>query len=57
MKRQVISRSNSHFYPFMLKANLHRVLRWRFGPKSEAFNVDRFALFAGESVVIESGRW
>ena len=36
-----------------LKANLHRMLKWRFGPKSEAFNVDQFGLFADGSVVIE----
>ena len=36
-----------------LKANLHRMLKWRFGPKSEAFNVDQFGLFADDSVVIE----
>ena len=36
-----------------LKANLHRLLRWRFGPKSEALDVDQFGLFADESLVIE----
>lgn len=36
-----------------LKANLHRLLKWRFGPKSEAIDVDQFGLFADESVVIE----
>jgi transposase len=36
-----------------LKANLHRLLKWRFGPKSEVIDVDQFALFADESVVIE----
>ena len=25
-----------------LKANLHRLLKWRFGPKSEVINVDQF---------------
>ena len=36
-----------------LKANLHRLLKWRFGPKSEVVNVDQFGLFADGSVVIE----
>lgn len=36
-----------------LKANLHRLLKWRFGPKSEVIDVDQFALFTDESVVIE----
>src|SRR5208283_5638673 len=36
-----------------LKSNLHRMLKWRFGPKSEAFNVDQFGLFADDSFVIE----
>lgn len=36
-----------------LKANLHRLLKWRFGPKSEALDVDQFGLFADESLVIE----
>ncbi len=35
-----------------LKANLHRLLKWRFGPKSESIDVDQFGLFAG-SLVIE----
>ncbi len=36
-----------------LKANLHRMLKWRFGPKSEVINFDQLGLFADESVVIE----
>jgi transposase len=36
-----------------LKTNLHRLLKWRFGPKSEALNVDQFGLFADGSLVIE----
>lgn len=36
-----------------LHANLHRVLKWRFGPKSEVLNVDQFGLFADGSLVIE----
>jgi len=36
-----------------LKANLHRLLKWRFGPKSELIDVDQFALFADASVVVE----
>lgn len=36
-----------------LKANLHRLLKWRFGPKSEVINVNQPGLFADESVVIE----
>ena len=36
-----------------LKASLHRILKWRFGSKSEVINIDQFGLFAGESVVIE----
>ena len=36
-----------------LKANLHRLLKWRFGPKSEALDVDQFGLFADGSLVIE----
>ena len=36
-----------------LKANLHRLLKWRFGPKSEVIDVDQFGLFADESLVIE----
>src|ERR1035441_633799 len=39
-----------------LKANLHRVLKWRFGPKSELIDVDQFGLFADGSVVIELPR-
>lgn len=36
-----------------LKANLHRLLKWRFGPKSEVIDVDQFGLFADECLVIE----
>ena len=36
-----------------LKANLHRLLKWQFGPKSEHLNVDQLALFVDGSVVIE----
>ena len=36
-----------------MKANLHRLLKWRFGPKSEVLDVDQFGLFADESLVIE----
>ena len=36
-----------------LKANLHRLLKWRFGPKSEVIDLDQFPLFADESLVIE----
>jgi len=36
-----------------LKTNLHRLLKWRFGPKTEALNVDQFGLFADGSLVIE----
>ena len=36
-----------------LKANLHRLLKWRFGPKSEALDVDQFGLFVDESLVME----
>jgi transposase len=36
-----------------LKANLHRILKWRFGPKSEVINIDQCGLFADESVVVE----
>ncbi len=36
-----------------LKANLHRLLKWRFGPKSELIDVDQFALVADGSMVIE----
>ena len=36
-----------------LKANLHRLLKWRFGPKSELIDVDQYALFADGSVVID----
>ena len=36
-----------------LKANLHRLLKWWFGPKSEVLDVDQFGLFADESLVIE----
>lgn len=36
-----------------LKANLHRLLKWQFGPKSEHLNVDQLGLFVGGSVVIE----
>ena len=36
-----------------LKANLHRLLKWQFGPKSEVIDVDQFGLFADESLVIE----
>ena len=36
-----------------LKANLHRILKWRFGPKSEVINIDQCGLFTDESVVIE----
>jgi len=39
-----------------LKGNLHRLLKWRFGPKSEVIDVDQFALFADESAVIEVPR-
>ena len=35
-----------------LKANLHRLLKWRFGPKSELLDVDQFGLFADGSLVI-----
>jgi transposase len=36
-----------------LKANLHRILKWRFGPKSEVINIDQCGLFTDESVLIE----
>jgi hypothetical protein len=36
-----------------LKANLHRLLKWQFGPKSEHINVDQLGLFVDGSVVIE----
>jgi hypothetical protein len=36
-----------------LKANLHRLLKWQFGPKSEHLNVDQLGLFVDDSVVIE----
>lgn len=36
-----------------LKANLHRLLKWRFGRKSESLSVDQFGLFADDSVIIE----
>ncbi|MGH8256775.1 MAG: IS66 family transposase [Steroidobacteraceae bacterium] len=36
-----------------LKANLHRLLKWRFGPKSEGVDVDQFGLFADGSIVVE----
>ena len=36
-----------------LKANLHCLLKWRFGPKSEALDVDQFGLFGDGSLVFE----
>jgi transposase len=36
-----------------LKANLHRVLKWRFGPKSECIDIDQMGLFVDASVVVE----
>ena len=36
-----------------LKANLHRLLKWQFGPRSEIINVDQLGLFVDGSVVIE----
>ncbi len=36
-----------------LKANLHRLLKWRFGPKSKALDVDQFGHCADGSLVIE----
>ena len=36
-----------------LKTNLHRLLKWQFGPKSEGLAVDQFGLFADGSLVIE----
>jgi transposase len=36
-----------------LKANLRRLLKWQFGPKSEVLDVDQFGLFADGSLVIE----
>ena len=36
-----------------LKTNLHRLLKWRFGPKREVLDVDQFGLFADGSLVIE----
>jgi transposase len=36
-----------------LKANLHRVLKWRFGPKSEHIDVEQLGLFVDGSVVLE----
>ncbi|MGH2448792.1 MAG: IS66 family transposase zinc-finger binding domain-containing protein [Steroidobacteraceae bacterium] len=36
-----------------LKANLHRLLKWRFGPKREGVDVDQFGLFADASIVVE----
>jgi transposase len=36
-----------------LKANLHRLLKWRFGPKSEVIDVDQFGLFADERLAVE----
>ena len=35
----------------LLKANLHRLLKWQFGPKSEHLNVDQLGLFVDGSVV------
>jgi hypothetical protein len=37
-----------------LKANLHRLLKWQFGPKSEHLNVDQLGLFVDRSLVIEA---
>jgi transposase len=36
-----------------LKANLHRLLKWQFGPKSEHLNVEQLCLFVDGNVVIE----
>ncbi len=36
-----------------LKGNLHRLLKWRFGPKSEILNVDQLGLFVDGSLVID----
>lgn len=36
-----------------LKTNLHRLLKWRFGPKSESVDVDQLGLFAGDSAVLK----
>jgi hypothetical protein len=36
-----------------LNATLHRLLKWRSGPKSESIDVDQFGLFADGSLVIE----
>lgn len=36
-----------------LKANLHRLLKWQFGPKSEPIDVDQLGLFVDGSLVIE----
>lgn len=36
-----------------LKANLHRLLKRRFGPKSEGVDVDQLGLVADGSLVIE----
>ena len=36
-----------------LKANLHRLLKWQFGPRSEIINVDQLGLFVDGSFVIE----
>ncbi|MBW4053574.1 MAG: hypothetical protein HIU85_19355 [Proteobacteria bacterium] len=36
-----------------LKASLHRLLKWRFGPKRESIDVDQFGLFTDGSLVIE----
>ena len=36
-----------------LKSNLHRLLKWRFGPKRECVDIGQFGLFTDGSVVIE----
>jgi len=36
-----------------LKANLHRLLKWQFGPRSEIVNVDQLGLFVDGSFVME----
>jgi len=36
-----------------LKAYLHRLLKWQFGPKSEHLNVDQLGLFVDGSIVIK----
>src|SRR5262245_15350689 len=36
-----------------LKTQLHRLLKHRFGPRSEVLDVDQLGLFADDSIVVE----